>query len=137
MASTNVLFYFSLTFRSSHYVSSALDLTYLLVHLHTIEIILFLSLSLSLSLSHSPLMFVLLLILFVICIRYAWNIFFLVFILFSFCSSVIVGYAPMYEWRFLPSSFNYFKQSNGEYIQACWRLYFIVTSCNNWIWFKW
>ena len=137
MASTNVLFYFSLTFRSSHYVSSALDLTYLLVHLHTIEIILFLSLSLSLYLSHSPLMFVLLLILFVICIRYAWNIFFLVFILFSFCSSVIVGYAPMYEWRFLPSSFNYFKQSNGEYIQACWRLYFIVTSCNNWIWFKW
>ena len=96
-----------------------------------------LSLSLSLYLSHSPLMFVLLLILFVICIRYAWNIFFLVFILFSFCSSVIVGYAPMYEWRFLPSSFNYFKQSNGEYIQACWRLYFIVTSCNNWIWFKW
>ena len=133
MASTNVLFYFSLTFRSSHYVSSALDLTYLLVHLHTIEIIPFLSHTFSLS----PLMFVLLLILFVICIRYAWNIFFLVFILFSFCSSVIVGYAPMYEWRFLPSSFNYFKQSNGEYIQACWRLYFIVTSCNNWIWFKW
>ena len=53
MASTNVLFYFSLTFRSSHYVSSALDLTYLLVHLHTIEIILFLSLSLSLYLSFS------------------------------------------------------------------------------------
>ena len=53
MASTNVLFYFSLTFRSSHYVSSALDLTYLLVHLHTIEIIVSLSLSLSLSLSFS------------------------------------------------------------------------------------
>ena len=102
MASTNVLFYFSLTFRSSHYVSSALDLTYLLVHLHTIEIILFLSLSLSLYLSHSPLMFVLLLILFVICIRYAWNIFFLVFILFSFCSLVIVGYAPIFDEVFYP-----------------------------------
>ena len=72
MASNNVLFYFSLTFRSSHYVSSALDLTYLLVHLHTIEIIPFLSHTFSL---YSPLMFVLLLILFVICIRYAWTSF--------------------------------------------------------------
>ena len=52
MASNNVLFYFSLTFRSSHYVSSALDLTYLLVHLHTIEIIPFLSHTFSLFSSH-------------------------------------------------------------------------------------
>ena len=62
-------------FRSSHYVSSTLEVTYLLVHLHTIEIILFPShsLSLSFSLSRSLLslvMFVLLLILFVICIRF-------------------------------------------------------------------
>ena len=129
MASNNVLFYFSLTFRSSHYVSSALDLTYLLVHLHTIEIIPFL-LSFSLSFSFSS----------HVCIAFNFicnmhsvclNIFFLVFILFSFCSSVIVGYAPMYEWSFLPSSFNYSKQSNGEYIQACKRLNFIVTSYTN------
>ena len=130
MASTNVLFYFSLTFRSSHYVSSALDLTYLLVHLHTIEIILFLSLSLSLSLSfttHVCIAFNFICNMHSVCL----NIFFLVFILFSFCSSVIVGYAPMFEWSFLPSSFNYSKQSNGEYIQACLKIYFIVTCETN------
>ena len=128
MASTNVLFYFSLTFRSSHYVSSALDLTYLLVHLHTIEIIPFLlSFSLSLFSSHVCIAFNFICNMHSVCL----NIFFLVFILFSFCSSVIVGYAPMFEWSFLPSSFNYSKQSNGEYIQACLEIFFIVTCYNN------
>ena len=126
MASNNVLFYFSLTFRSSHYVSSALDLTYLLVHLHTIEIIPFLSHTFSLS-SHVCIAFNFICNMHSVCL----NIFFLVFILFSFCSSVIVGYAPMFEWSFLPSSFNYSKQSNGEYIQACLEIFFIVTCDTN------
>ena len=65
-------------FRSSHYVSSTLEVTYLLVHLHTIEIILFPLTLFPLSFSRSPhslAMFVLLLILFVICIRFTCNIF--------------------------------------------------------------
>ena len=80
-------------FRSSHYVSSTLEVTYLLVHLHTIEIILFPSHSLSLpplSFSRSPhslVMFVLLLILFVICIRYSFNIFSFVY---SFSSRFVL-----------------------------------------------
>ena len=35
------------------------------------------------------------------------------------------------RWSFLPSSFNYSKQSNGEYIQACLEIFFIVTCDTN------
>ena len=132
MSSTNLLFHYSLTFRSSHYISSALDVTYLLVHLPSIEIKLshfYLSPSScispfpSLSLSPSFLVIlVLLLILFLICIRYTWNIFSLRD---SFCSCFVLLWSSvmhLYMTKFLPSYFNYSKQQNGEYIEACFML---------------
>ena len=129
MSSTNLLFHYSLTFRSSHYISSALDVTYLLVHLPSIEIKLsqfYLSLlhaSLPFPLSPSFLVIlVLLLILFLICIRYTWNIFSLRD---SFCSCFVLLWLSvmhLYMTKFLPSYFNYSKQQNGEYIEACFKL---------------
>ena len=105
MSSTNLLFHYSLTFRSSHYISSALDVTYLLVHLPSIEIKLshfylspspfippFPSLSLfssdfsitfnSISNMHSV---------------YLKHLLPQRFFLFLFCSSVIIGYAPIHD----------------------------------------
>ena len=83
-------------FRSSHYVSSTLEVTYLLVHLHTIEIILFpshsLSLFLSLSLSFSSFSSHVCIAFNFICNMHSFylkHLFFLIFILLLFCSSVI------------------------------------------------
>ena len=130
MSSTNLLFHYSLTFRSSHYISSALDVTYLLVHLPSIEIKLsHLYLSPSSCISPFPSLYpsflvilVLLLILFLICIRYTWNIFSLRD---SFCSCFVLLWLSvmhLYMTKLLPSYFNYSKQQNGEYIEACFKL---------------
>ena len=130
MSSKNLLFHYSLTFRSSHYISSALDVTYLLVHLPSIEIKLsHFYLSPSPCISPFPSLhpsfleiLVLLLILFLICIRYTWNIFSLRD---SFCSCFVLLWLSvmhLYMTKFLPSYFNYSKQQNGEYIEACFKL---------------
>ena len=79
---------------------------------------------LSLSLSHPSFLviLVLLLILFLICIRYTWNIFSLRD---SFCSCFVLLWLSvmhLYMTKFLPSYFNYSKQQNGEYIEACFKL---------------
>ena len=102
MSSTNLLFHYSLTFRSSHYISSALDVTYLLVHLPSIEIKLS---HFYLSFLHAYLPFSLFSSDFSITFNSISNMHSVYlkhllpqrFFLFSFCSSLIIGYAPIHD----------------------------------------